>query len=62
VHGKAEFFTPDGPEYGVFTQAMLDWYLPRQGPEFEEWMDAEPIGVVRIAPEKLFTFHMDADA
>ncbi len=60
VHGKAEFCRPDDPLYGEFTQAMLDWYLPRQGPEFEEWMDAEPIAVVRIAPEKMFTFHMDA--
>jgi nitroimidazol reductase NimA-like FMN-containing flavoprotein (pyridoxamine 5'-phosphate oxidase superfamily) len=59
VHGKAEFFAQDDPAYGEFTQAMIDEYLPKQGPEFEQWLDAEPIGVVRIAPEKVFTFHMD---
>ena len=38
---------------------MLDEYLPKQGPAFEQWLhDAEPIGVVRIAPEKMFTFHL----
>jgi len=58
VHGSAEFFTQDDPAYGEFLQAMLDEYLPKQGPEFEQWLDAEPI-VVRIAPEKMFTFHMD---
>jgi Pyridoxamine 5'-phosphate oxidase len=60
VHGRAEFFAQDGPAYGEFTRAMLDEYLPKQGTEFEQWLNAEPIGVVRIAPEKIFTFHMDA--
>jgi hypothetical protein len=60
VHGRAELFAQDDPEYRDFSQAMLDEYLPKQGPEFEQWLDAEPIGVVRIAPEKMFTFRMDA--
>ncbi len=60
VHGRAELFAQDDPEYREFSQAMLDEYLPKQGPEFEQWLDAEPIGVVRIAPEKMFTFRMDA--
>jgi hypothetical protein len=38
---------------------MLDHYLPRQGPEFEAWLDREdPLGA-RIESEKLFTFHLD---
>jgi hypothetical protein len=63
VHGKAELFALDDPAfddpaYGEFRQAMLDEYLPRQGPAFEEWLDdADAIGV-RITPEKMFTFHM----
>jgi hypothetical protein len=58
VHGKAEPFAVDDPAYGEFRQAMLDEYLPKQGPSFEEWLDeADAIGV-RIAPEKMFTFHM----
>jgi hypothetical protein len=59
VHGRAERFAPDHPAYAELTQAMLDEYLPKQGPDFEQWLhDAEPIGVVRIAPEKVFTFHL----
>ena len=38
---------------------MLDEYLPKQGPSFEEWLDkADAVGV-RIVPERMFTFHMD---
>ena len=38
---------------------MLDEYLPKQGPAFEEWLDdADAVGA-RIVPEKMFTFHMD---
>jgi nitroimidazol reductase NimA-like FMN-containing flavoprotein (pyridoxamine 5'-phosphate oxidase superfamily) len=59
VHGRSEFFAQDDPAYGEFTRAMLDEYLPKQGPEFEQWLNEEPIGVVRIAPEKMFTFRMD---
>jgi hypothetical protein len=58
VHGKAEVFALDDPDYGELRQAMLDEYLPKQGPAFEEWLDdADAVGV-RIAPEKMFTFHM----
>jgi hypothetical protein len=60
LHGRADFFAQGDPGYHEFSQAMLDEYLPKQGPEFEQWLHAEPIGVVRIAPEKMFTFHMDA--
>jgi hypothetical protein len=35
---------------------MLDHYLPRQGKEFQTWLDqANPIGA-RIVAEKMFTF------
>ena len=48
----------DDPAYGEFRQAMLDEYLPKQGPSFEEWLDnADAVGA-RIAPEKMFTFHL----
>jgi hypothetical protein len=35
---------------------MLDWYVPRQGPEFETWLDQLDAVGARIAAEKLFTF------
>jgi hypothetical protein len=32
--------------------------VPRQGPEFETWLDALDAVAARIAPEKMFTFAM----
>jgi Pyridoxamine 5'-phosphate oxidase len=55
VHGRAETFPIHGSE---LRQAMLDWYLPKQGPEFERWLDSEDIVAARIVPEKMFTFHL----
>jgi Pyridoxamine 5'-phosphate oxidase len=58
VHGRAEQFTPDDPAFAELRQAMLDEYLPRQGPSFEDWLDnADALGA-RIVPEKMFTFHL----
>jgi nitroimidazol reductase NimA-like FMN-containing flavoprotein (pyridoxamine 5'-phosphate oxidase superfamily) len=58
VHGRAELFDLLDPARGDLRQAMLDYYLPRQGPEFEAWLDrADPIGA-RIVAEKMFTFSM----
>lgn len=37
---------------------MLDWYVPRQGPEFETWLDGLDAVAARIEPEKIFTFSM----
>lgn len=42
--------------------AMLDHYLPRQGLEFETWLDRLDTIGARIAAEKMFTFAMEADA
>ena len=40
-------------------QAILDYYVPRQGPEFETWLDnLDPVGA-RIQAEKMFTFHTE---
>jgi hypothetical protein len=59
VHGRAELFDVRDPAHGELRQAMLDYYLPRQGPHFETWLDqADPIGA-RIEAEKMFTFSME---
>jgi hypothetical protein len=59
VHGRAELFELSKPGGAELRQAMLDYYLPRQGPEFETWLDdLDAIGA-RIRAEKMFTFHMD---
>jgi nitroimidazol reductase NimA-like FMN-containing flavoprotein (pyridoxamine 5'-phosphate oxidase superfamily) len=58
VHGRAELFDVLDPALGELRQAMLDHYLPRQGPEFETWLNqVNPVGA-RIAAEKMFTFAM----
>jgi hypothetical protein len=58
VHGKAELFDVLDPARGELRRAMLDFYLPRQGPAFETWLENEdPLGA-RITPEKLFTFRL----
>ncbi|NUP52398.1 MAG: pyridoxamine 5'-phosphate oxidase family protein [Catenulispora sp.] len=57
VHGHAELFDLHGPECADLRQAMLDFYLPKQGPAFQEWMDGLVGGVgVRIEASKMFTF------
>jgi hypothetical protein len=39
---------------------MLDEYIPKQGPAFEEWLDRTDSLGARIQPEKMFTFHLAA--
>jgi len=56
VHGRAELFDLRDPARGELRQAMLDWYLPRQGPQFETWLDQLDAVGARIAADKMFTF------
>ena len=56
VHGRAELVGLREPAGAELRQAMLDWYVPRQGPEFETWLDALDAVAARIEPEKIFTF------
>src|SRR5271165_6077944 len=39
VHGRAETFAIDDRGFADLRQAMLDEYLPKQGPSFETWLD-----------------------
>src|SRR6266704_5510819 len=56
VHGRAELFQMRAPACAELRQAMLDHYVPLQGPQFETWLDQlDPVGA-RIAAEKMFTF------
>jgi Pyridoxamine 5'-phosphate oxidase len=56
VHGRAELFDVNDQARGELRQAMLDHYLPLQGPGFETWLDqADAVGA-RIIAEKMFTF------
>ena len=58
VHGRAELAGLREPAAAELRQAVLDWYVPRQGPEFETWLDALDAVAARIEPEKMFTFSM----
>jgi hypothetical protein len=60
VHGQAECRPMDDPSCAELRQAMLDAYLPKQGPAFEEWLDNADAVAARIEPEKMFTFQLDA--
>ena len=59
VHGRADLVALREPAAAELRQAMLDWYVPRQGPEFETWLDQLDAVGARIAAEKMFTFAMD---
>jgi hypothetical protein len=48
----------DDPACAELRRAMLDAYLPKQGPAFEEWLDNADALAARIEPEKMFTFHL----
>ena len=63
VHGKAELFEMSDPVHGqLLRQAMLDHYLPLQGPSFEEWLNGLDAPGGRIAAEKMFTFKLEPAA
>jgi hypothetical protein len=56
VHGRAELFDVNEPARGELRQAMLDHYLPLQGPGFETWLDQADAMGARIVADKMFTF------
>ncbi|HSZ38524.1 MAG TPA: pyridoxamine 5'-phosphate oxidase family protein [Trebonia sp.] len=59
VHGRAELFELKDPARGELRQAMLDHYLPLQGPAFQTWLDQSDAMGARITAEKMFTFSME---
>jgi hypothetical protein len=56
VHGRAELFELSDPAHADLRQAMLDHYLPLQGPEFETWLNNSGAIGGRIAATRMFTF------
>jgi general stress protein 26 len=60
VHGRAELYAMDDPAAAEFRQAMLDEYVPKQGPAFEDWLHNAEALAARIEPAKMFTFHLGA--
>src|SRR5262249_20398946 len=58
VHGSAELFDFDDPPGVLLRRAVLDHYVPKEGPDFERWFDALDAVGVRIRPHRMFTFHL----
>ena len=58
VHGRADLFDVLSDEHPELRQAMLNYYLVKQGPAFETWLnDEKPVGA-RVTAEKMFTFRL----
>jgi Pyridoxamine 5'-phosphate oxidase len=56
-HGEAALFDFPGRETSELRQAMLDHYLPLQGPSFQELLDGMKDGVgVQVRATRLFVF------
>jgi len=60
VHGTVELFELSDPRHPELGQAMLEHYLPIQGPEFETSLDGVDVIGARIEARKMFTFSSDA--
>jgi general stress protein 26 len=58
VHGRAELFDVADRSRPQLRDAMLNHYLPKQGPAFERWLDNEDAVGVRVRTEKIFTFRL----
>ena len=56
VHGRAGGRHPR-PEGADLRRTLLEVYVPRYGPQWEEFLDSGPV-YARIEAERMFTFHM----
>jgi hypothetical protein len=57
VHGRAIPLDIHGPECAGLRSTLLEVYVPRYGPQWEEFLDSGPV-YARIEAERMFTFHM----
>ncbi len=58
VHGRAVPIDVADEGQAGFRRALLDIYVPRYGPEWEDFL-AAGVCYARIDAERMFTFHMD---
>ena len=61
VHGRASPVDIQGDSGAQFRQTLLDIYVPRYGPQWEEFLDSGPT-YARIDADRMFTFHMESAA
>jgi nitroimidazol reductase NimA-like FMN-containing flavoprotein (pyridoxamine 5'-phosphate oxidase superfamily) len=60
VHGRAVPVDLHAEETAGFRAALLGVYVPRYGPEWEEFLDSGPV-YARIDADRMFTFWMPAE-
>jgi uncharacterized pyridoxamine 5'-phosphate oxidase family protein len=61
VHGRAVPIDVADVDESGFRQTLLDIYVPRYGPDWENFLDSG-VQYARIDPERMFTFHMPPEA
>jgi hypothetical protein len=59
VHGRASTVDVGGASGAELRQALLEVYVPRYGPAWEEFLDSGPL-YARIDADRMFTFHMQS--
>ena len=57
VHGQAVPIDVHADENAGFRQTLLDIYVPRYGPEWEQFLDSGPV-FARIEADRMFAFSM----
>jgi nitroimidazol reductase NimA-like FMN-containing flavoprotein (pyridoxamine 5'-phosphate oxidase superfamily) len=57
VHGRAVAVDIHAAAGAELRRTLLDVYVPRYGPEWEEFLDSGPV-YARIDADRMFTFHM----
>ena len=57
VHGRAVPVDIRSEAGAELRQTLLDVYVPRYGPQWEEFLDSGPV-YARIDADRMFTFHM----
>lgn len=55
VHGRAVPVDVQAPEGAELRRTLLEIYVPRYGPEWEEFLDSGPV-YARIEAERMFTY------
>jgi nitroimidazol reductase NimA-like FMN-containing flavoprotein (pyridoxamine 5'-phosphate oxidase superfamily) len=61
VHGRADQLDVRSAPHAEFRRTLLDIYVPRYGPEWEEFLDSGPV-YARIDADRMFVFHADLGA
>jgi nitroimidazol reductase NimA-like FMN-containing flavoprotein (pyridoxamine 5'-phosphate oxidase superfamily) len=57
VHGRAVPINVQDPSQSGFRQTLLDIYVPRYGPDWEQFLESG-VAYARIDAERMFTFSM----